>query len=445
MRQAFLVSVLFGLAVGCSKGSTAPATSGDSAPGPSTVASTSTDAELSQARRLAFAAPNGQGEVDKIILTQQARVQKTPEATDPWILLGRGWIRKARESADPGYYLNARACADEVLDLDPGDRLALGLQSQVMLNDHRFGDARDMAEKALAKEPSDLVALSVESDALLELGRFEEATAAAQKMMDIKPNLPSYIRASYLRWLVGDDEAAKEAAKHAILAGGGKDPEPVAWATVQAAVIFWHEGDLPGADAGFDRALTLFADYPPALVGKAQVAIARGEGAKAADLLDKAYKASPLVQTAWLLGDARSLAGDRAGAKEAYERVTRRGRQSDPRALSLYYSVKNLEPAEALRLALEEKKTRGDLYTEDALAWALYRNGKFAEAKAESDRATRLGTKDALLMYHAGAIKLALGDKAGGEKQVREALKLNPRFDMTGADEAAKLVGADKH
>jgi hypothetical protein len=54
--------------------------------------------------------------------------------------------------------------------------------------------------------------------------------------------------------------------------------------------------------------------------------------------------------------------------------------------------------------------------------------------------ALRLGTKDARLLYHAGAIHLANGEVEQGKKLVKEALARNPRFDWTGSAEAAALV-----
>lgn len=114
---------------------------------------------------------------------------------------------------------------------------------------------------------------------------------------------------------------------------------------------------------------------------------------------------------------------------------------TDGRTLALFYATQDREHDEALRLAERERKVRDDLHTEDVYAWALYRAGRIAEARAASDRAIALGTKDARLLYHAGAIRIAAGDRASGAKLVEEALWLNPAFDRTGAAEAARLLG----
>ena len=311
--------------------------------------------------------------------------------------------------------MNADACADIALERVPDHKMALDLKGLVLLNGHRFEDARALAERVVAAHPEDPMAYGTLSDAFLELGRYDEATAAAQRMVDLKPNLPSYSRASYLQWLRGDVVGAKQTARSAIDAGRDtRDPEPRSWVLVQAAMIFLGEGDVDGADAGFDKALEKAPEFAPALVGKGRVAMAKKDYARAAELFSRAHTSSPLVETAWLLGDARAKAGDDKGAAEAYAIVERDGKRTDPRTLSLFLSTKDRSPEEALRLAREEYEARKDVVTEDALAWALFRAGKIKEAKASITRARRLGTKDARLMYHHGAILVASGSASIG-------------------------------
>jgi tetratricopeptide (TPR) repeat protein len=436
MRRAVFALAMCGVFLGaCSEASTA------TKPQPGPPAAAATESPVDAAKRLALQPPRGSAAVDTLVANLQRSAERNPGKGDIWVVLGRAWVRKARETTDPGFYLNAKGCADVALDIDPNDSTALDLLGFVLLNDHRFDEARGLAQRIVDAHPVDPPAYGTLSDALLELGRFDEAAAAAQTMMDLKPNLPSYSRAAYLRWLQGDAEGARRAVRLAIDAGADqRDPEPRAWVLVQAAMIFWHEGDVDGAGAGFDAALAQMSDYPPALVGKARVAMARGDGKLAVGMLRRAYDASPLVETGWLLGDALTMAGDEAGARDAYARVERTGKQTDPRTLATFWATKNVHVVEALALAEGEKKVRGDLYTDDACAWALYRNGRFGEAKAAIDRALAHGTRDARLLYHAGAIRIALGETRDGRELVARAVALQPHFDMTGAEEARRLV-----
>jgi tetratricopeptide (TPR) repeat protein len=393
------------------------------------------------ARRLALSATSQTTAVDRRIAALAKLAGAHPDRGDVLVDLGRAWIQKARESSDPGYYLQAGACADVALTIAPDDAKALDLRALVLLNDHKFREARDVARSILQKEESAVTAWGSLSDALLELGDLEEADRAAQRMMDLKPNLSSYIRVSYFQWLAGNTPGAIESARLAIDAGGdAKNREPRAWAIVQAAMLFWHRGDYEGADAGFRQALEVIGDYPLALVGRGRVAMAQGRAGEAARHFERAFAKSPLVETAWLLGEARERVSDVPGASAAFAAAEKEGRSSDRRTLSLMYSSRKTNLESALALAEEESATRGGVYTDDALAWALYRNGRFPEAKTAIERARRYGTSDARLLFHHGAIEKALGHVAAGKKLVSEALRLNPEFEPGGAAEARALV-----
>jgi len=390
---------------------------------------------------LALIVPEGGSRLDQEIRELEARARRSPEKPETWVDLGRAWVRKARGDNQRLAYRSADACAELALRLAPDDAGALELRGMTLLEDHRFEEARKLSQAEVERRPNHAQAWGTLSDALLELGRYDEAVAAAQQMMHLKPNLPSYSRASYLLWLRGERTRAKELVRLAMDAGQDqRDREPLAWVTVQAAMLFWHEGDLEGAEAGFDRALLFKPGYPPALVGKARVALARRKPLAAARMLEDAMAKAPLAETAGLLADARRLAGDVAGAQAAEREVFRLGAEGDGRALSQYLSTHRMEPDRAVALAEAERLNRQDLYTLDALAWALYRQGRIVEAKAASTQAIALGTPDARLLYHAGAIRLAAGDRQQGVALLKKALGLNPAFDGNGTAEAKALL-----
>jgi predicted Zn-dependent protease len=103
------------------------------------------------------------------------------------------------------------------------------------------------------------------------------------------------------------------------------------------------------------------------------------------------------------------------------------------RQLALFYADHDRRPDEALRLARLEAAGRGDVYTDDALAWALHANGRDVEAKRAASRALRLGTDDPVLHYHAGVIAAALARPARAAWHLDRALALNPEFDVRQA------------
>jgi tetratricopeptide (TPR) repeat protein len=392
-------------------------------------------------RTFALAEVTGSSTTERRIRALQRRVRARPDADDGWLLLGQAWIRRAREASDPGYYRHAQACADVLLERSPANNAALNLRGLVLLNDHEFSAAKAAAEAIVLREPRDPTAWGTLSDAALELGDFAGAVSAVERMMEQKPGLPAYSRTAYLRWLRGDEMGALAAFRLAIDSGlDPADPEPLAWVLVQTALLFFQRGDYAGADAGFVQALEVLRDYPPALVGQARVRLAGGDAARAVALLQRAFELSPLVETGSLLVQALELAGDREGAERAYARAEREGLRGDRRSLSLLDSTLGKNPRRALELAEAERGVRGDIYTEDALAWALYRNGQFERALYHSEQATRLGTRDARLLFHRGAALLAAGARAQGRELLRQALDLNPHFEPAAAAEAARLL-----
>ncbi|MCK6544792.1 tetratricopeptide repeat protein [Myxococcota bacterium] len=398
-------------------------------------------AALEELKVLALAPSPGGSKVDARITELAAQAARTPDKVDTWILLGRAWVQKARLSADPGYYLHADAAAQVALALKPEYPLALGLRGLVMMNDHRFAEARELARSVLARDPEELTALGVLADAELELGDLEASAAATQRMIDLKPNLPSYSRAAYVRWLTGDVREAKRIMWLAIDAGRDqRDPEPGAWAIVEAAKIFLAEGDYPGAEAGFDRALQRLPSYPPALLGKARAALAQGRASEAAPLAKQSFEASRLAEAAWVWGEAERAAGRDDRASEAFTAVVQTGRQGDKRTLAAFFAEENRDLDEALRTIEGELRHRGDVYSHDAHAWALHRLGRHAEAKAASDRALVHGTRDPVMLFHAGAIRVALGETSAGLDRVREALRLGLAAHPAALKEAKALV-----
>lgn len=63
--------------------------------------------------------------------------------------------------------------------------------------------------------------------------------------------------------------------------------------------------------------------------------------------------------------------------------------------MALCWTTLGRRTREAVRLAGDERTIRDDLYSKDAMAWALH-------ARENIDRTLRLGTPDARLLFHAG-------------------------------------------
>jgi Flp pilus assembly protein TadD len=99
------------------------------------------------------------------------------------------------------------------------------------------------------------------------------------------------------------------------------------------------------------------------------------------------------------------------------------------RNLAMAYADRDRKVDRALALVEGELSGRRDIYTYDALAWALYKNKKFEEAGKAKEKALELGTPEPAFYYHAGMIERALGQTDHARKHLAKALELNARFD----------------
>ncbi|HVF44090.1 MAG TPA: tetratricopeptide repeat protein [Pyrinomonadaceae bacterium] len=387
---------------------------------------------------------------DRLVLAAQGLVEREPEAARGYRMLAAAYMQKARETGD--FSLNAKS--DEALaraeQVEPGGYDSLKLRAKLLLTYHRFAEALEAARRAQSVNPRDHDNYGAMADALVELGDYDGAVAAAQAMVDLRPDTASYSRVSYLRELHGDTKGAVEAMRVAVEAASPKDPEGAAWCRVHLGDALARGGDAAGAEREYDHALYVFPDYHAALAAKARARLAAGDADAAAGFYRRAIERVPLPDYAAALGDLLTKLGRADEARRQYELVEfveRGGAQGGTytRQLATFWADHDTRLDEALAVARGERAARGDIYTDDLLAWCLHKKGLHAEAKASMDEALRLGTRDPRLLFHAGLIAEALGDRAAAANYLRQALAVNPSFDVLQADAARRALARVSH
>lgn len=395
----------------------------------------------------ALAPVAGDQAVDGLIRGAQRAVRGNPRRTRPLIELAQAFIRKARERSDPSWYEQARDALDRALRIDRDDATALQLQALILMQGHHFSEAREAAQRTIARHPNSSATYGVLGDAEMELGHYDAAERAYQRMIDMRPNLDSYTRASWMRWLRGDVEGAIEVGQRAVAAGSPRNPEAVAWTAAQLGNLYLAVDDLDQAAQQYAGAMRLFPDHPPAHLGLGRVAEARGNLSEAITHYLAAVRGSSITEHLAALAEALDAAGRAAEAREVTAQLERAGRRSDKRTLALYYANRDVEHEAAVALVRSELTNRGDdVYTQDALAWALLRAGQLDEAQRLSTQARRLNTPEARFLFHGGMIALARGDRAEARSLLSDALQLNAHFDRRGVAEARRALaslGAD--
>ena len=310
---------------------------------------------------------------------------------------------------------------------------------------HRFREARDLAEHARRLSPDSASPYGILGDALLELGRYRAAFAAFDRMVVLKPSLTSYARVSYARELIGDVRGAEAAMTLAVEAGASSS-EHSAWALVQLGNLRFDTGRARAAAAAYRAALASFPGYVHAVAGLARVEAVQGRYERAIRLYRRAVDRLPLPQHAAALGDVLRVAGHRAEAQRAYslvdaiDRLFRANGVRTELETALFDLDHGRRLHDALARAREALRARPSIEAEDVLAWALAKNGRCAEARTHSVRALRLGTKDALKLFHRGVIERCLGERDTARVFFTRALAINPNFSLRYAPVAEEAV-----
>jgi tetratricopeptide (TPR) repeat protein len=384
-------------------------------------------------------------QTEQLLWQYQDRVRQAPDDVNSYAVLGNLYLQRARETGDPSYYGKAEAVFAEALKRDPQNIEALIGKGSLALSRHQFQEALAIGQQAASLNPTIPRTYGVIADAQTELGMYDEAIQTLQKMVDMRPDLSSYSRISYMRELHGDLTGATSAMQSAVDAGGPAS-ENTQWVRVQLGNLYFNQGNLAEAEHEYQQALYQLPGYVYATAGVARVRAAQGNYAEAIALYNQAITQIPLPEFVIALGETEEAAGRTADADKEYELVQAmqqlfkaNGVDTDLE-LALFDADHGQDVQGTLALARAAYERRPSVKGADTLAWALLKAGQPVEARRYSDQALRLGSQDALMLYHAGVIAQAQGDHAAARDYLKRALALNPHFSPLFAARAQQTL-----
>ncbi len=402
-----------------------------------------------QDRQQASAGAQQSATVDPLtaaISVAQRRLQQVPGDWTTWAQLGSAYVEQARVTADPSYYDRAQGALAQSLVLHPdGNDIALTGQGALANARHDFGTARDAAEAALAINDYNSTAWGVLTDARTQLGDYPGATAAVDRMLQLRPGLASFTRASYDAELHGDVSQAKSDLEQALkLTTGGSDE---AYCRTYLGQLAFAQGDLEEAGAQFSSGLADSPADPTLLLGRARVDAARGDDEAAVAGYQAVVDARPLPDNVVEYGEYLESLGRDEDAQQQFALVDT-VRQlfiasgvTDDLSAALF-AADHDDPVTALVAATAEYERRQNIDSQDAMAWALHVAGRDAEALPLAQQATSLGGTSALFGYHRGAIEAALGMTDEARATLAGALDTNPHFSALLAPRAVDLLAS---
>ena len=377
----------------------------------------------------------------RIAIFQQA-LRANPRDVDTAVLLAAAYLQRVRETGDASLYGKADGLIAAALRRKPDDVGALTERGALELSRHRFSAALADARRARRLAPDVVKPYGVLVDALVELGRYRAAGRALQAYLDLQPDLSSYARASYFRELHGDLPGAIAALQRAASAGG-ETAENVAYVQSLLGHLWFTEGRLGRAELAYRQALGRFGRYAPAETGLARVEAARGHLGVAARRLRAVVARLPLPEYVVALGETELAQGRRARAHRdlalvgAEERLLAANGVDTDVDLALFEAQYG-SPSRAVALARRAWASAPSVRSADALGWALTRAGRPGAGLRWARRALALGSADPLFAFHAGIAAARSGHPAEARRELRDALRRNPRFSPLFAPRARR-------
>jgi len=361
----------------------------------------------------------------KRIAALEASVRSHPERGAAYSLLGEAYLQRSRDTGDPTYQLRAEGILRRALKQDPRDAAALASFAALEAARHDFRAALRDGRAAQRLAPQAVRPYGVVVDALVELGRYGEAAHQLQRMLDLKPTVSSYARASYFRELHGDLAGAVQAMRLAASAGAAA---PAQSAQVQTGLgnLELARGRHAAASRAYRTALAASAGYAPAQAGLARLDAAEGRLSAAIRRYRSIVARLPLPEHLVALGEAELAAGRRGDARRHFELV--RAEQRRLRAAGVnsdaelaLFEADHGRRGRALALAHRAWRSAPSVRSADAVGWALTRSGRPAAGLVWARKALRLGSRDPLLRLHAGLAARRAGRNREASRQLRLA------------------------
>lgn len=376
---------------------------------------------------IVLASHAGDNPVDVRIRDYQGQVRSNLNREVAIERLGWLYVTKARESFDAGFYLLAEQCALALERGHPNSPAARLLLGHALHSQHRFVEAEVVARE-LSNSRGIAADFGLLGDVLIDVGRVDEAAESYQAMLDLKPDPQGYARAAHLRWIRGDLEGAIEVMRMAVAGVSMRDRESAAWMHTQLARLTWQTGTNDEAGLLIETALKLQADYPPALLLRGRMLLAAGNATGAIVPLERAAQLNPLPEYQWALAEALRAKGGVADAEAVERLIVARGPASDARGCSIFLATRRENSDLAVKLAERELSERADIFSHDALAWALAAKGEWMNAAVHMKAALAHETPEPRLWLHAGVIAFHTSQRGDALRWLRQAEQAKARL-----------------
>jgi tetratricopeptide (TPR) repeat protein len=281
-----------------------------------------------------------------------------------------------------------------------------------------------------------LEARSISADVDFQEGRYEQARAEFEMLIEEFRTWDNLARLALWHSKLGCQEDADRcyvAAEEELTA---KEMRSFAWLELQRGALSIGRGRLEKARFHYERAGAAFPGHWRTDEHVAELLALEGDVEKAVILLHSVVMRAPRPELKHAFAELLIFAGRIAEAQPWLDEAlaeflatTQKDMIHYYHHLADFYADSGGQPAEAVKWARKDVALRSNYSTQSALAWALFKNGEFAEGLDWIRLALSSGAQESGIFGTASALFHAAGDPIKGKFYSRAAEEINPRGD----------------
>lgn len=359
--------------------------------------------------------------------------QKPPQSSEEFRRFIYFGYRRASLTGEPREIQSALADAGRGLERSASPDWHL-LRAHLLLKLHRVPEAR--AEIArLGEDAKGPDALLLQSDIAVQTGSITNAFEFCLRSLKRHRTWDALARLAWLHALTGSvaqAEANYMAAEDELTA---KEMRSYAWVEVQRGLLELNRGRFRQARSHYERADKAYSGYWLVESGLAELDAAEKQYPQAKARYERLIARTGKPEFEQALGDLLQFLGDRATARSYHEKAlegylasAQAGEVHFLHHLASLYADSLDNGAEAVRWARRDVELRPNWQSRDTLAWSLFRNGEFKQARQTLEQALDATIPDPHLFSHAATIYRAAGEKALASRYQSKVAELNPKF-----------------
>jgi len=323
------------------------------------------------------------------------------------------------------------AIDDSIIGLtNPGDLYLLKAHAAFKL--HKLADVQSALRAVPSIYDTDEGRL-IRADLDFQHGRYRAAENGYLELLQRERSWGALARLAHLRGKLGDAAGADLLYEEAEDQRTAKEMRVYAWLELQRGFLDFTHGRHGEARLHYRRADVAYPGYWLVDEHIAELLGAEGKYLEAAGILERITSTIDRPDLDQAIGELYELAGQsgpalhwKERALNAYLQSAQRGEVHYYHHLVDYYTDVAEDGGEAVKWAYRDLQLRENFATQAALAWSLYRAGRFGDAVCWIDRALASGVVEALLDFRAGEIYAAAGNAIEGRNLRERALNHNP-------------------